>query len=142
VLLLFPARTPPQNRIPAALVIEIARGRMEGRGTTMTKVPIERRWTVLVYLAGDNSLDSAAVADLNEMKTVGSTSAVALVAQIDRSGSRGAERYVLRKDTALAEDMVKSLGETNTGDPAVLEAFVTWAIASYPAEHYLLVIWN
>jgi Clostripain family len=108
----------------------------------MTDALTKRHWTVLVYLAGDNSLDAAAVSDLNEMKRVGSTSVVTLVAQIDRSGSIGATRYLLRKGTPLAKDIVKSLGETNTGDPAVLEAFAYWAIANYPADHYLLVIWN
>jgi hypothetical protein len=31
----------------------------------------EKRWTVMVYLAGDNNLDSAGVGDLKEMKKVG-----------------------------------------------------------------------
>jgi hypothetical protein len=31
------------------------------------------KWTVMVYLAGDNNLASARTADLMEMKTVGSS---------------------------------------------------------------------
>ncbi|HEU4439016.1 MAG TPA: clostripain-related cysteine peptidase [Methylomirabilota bacterium] len=103
----------------------------------------KKRWTVMVYLAGDNNLDAAGAADLVEMKRVGSTEQVALVAQFDRSGAkRVTNRYVLRKGTALADDVVTTLGETDTGDPAVLRDFVTWAATRYPAEHYLLVIWN
>ena len=34
------------------------------------------------------------------------------------------------------------MGETNTGDPTVLESFAHWGIANYPAEHYMLVLWN
>ncbi len=35
-----------------------------------------------------------------------------------------------------------SLGETNTGDPCVLEDFIQWGVKNYPAQHYLLVVWN
>ena len=31
------------------------------------------KWTVMVYLAGDNDLDGAGVGDLKEMKKVGSS---------------------------------------------------------------------
>lgn len=103
----------------------------------------KKRWTVMVYLAGDNNLDSAGAADLAEMKTVGSDRNVAVVAQFDRSGSkRMTNRYFLQRGTPLAADVVTALGETNTGDPAVLHDFVTWAATEYPAEHYMLVIWN
>jgi hypothetical protein len=97
----------------------------------------------MVYLAGDNDLDSAGAADLAEMKKVGSTRDISVVAQFDRSGSkRLTNRYVLRRGTALAEDVVTALGETNTGDPAVLRDFVTWAATDHPADHYMLIIWN
>jgi len=102
-----------------------------------------KRWTVMVYLAGDNDLDRDGVADLEEMKTVGSTRDVSVVAQFDRSGKkRLTNRYVLRKGTSLDEDVVTALGETNTGDPAVLGDFVTWAVTAHPAERYMLIIWN
>jgi len=103
----------------------------------------KKRWTVMVYLAGDNNLDRAGVADLAEMKRVGSTHDVSVVAQFDRAGRKGlTNRYFLRKGTPLAEDVVTALGETNTGDPAVLRDFVAWAARDHPAEHYMLVIWN
>ncbi len=101
------------------------------------------QWTVLVYMAGDNNLDLAGVSDLTEMKKVGSTANVNVLAQFDRAGGRGAtKRYLLRKGTSLANDVVQSLGETNCGDPAVLKDFITWGVSRFPAEHYLLVLWN
>ncbi|MBA4373970.1 MAG: peptidase C11 [Thermodesulfovibrio sp.] len=102
-----------------------------------------RKWTVMVYLAGDNNLDSAGVADLAEMKQVGSNNDLAIVAQFDRLGTkRRTKRYFLRKGRTLAADVVADLGETNTGDPAVLRDFLLWAAQTYPAEHYMAVIWN
>jgi hypothetical protein len=107
------------------------------------KANTNRNWTIMVYLAGDNNLDSAGVVDLNEMKTVGTTDRVAVLAQFDRAGAKGATvRYCLRKGTPVAKDAVQTLGETNMGDPKVLEDFVTWGATNYPADHYLLVLWN
>jgi hypothetical protein len=97
----------------------------------------------MVYLAGDNNLDSAGVVDLNEMKKVGSSDQIAVLAQFDRAGAKGATtRYCLKKGTTIAKDAVQTLGETNMGDPKVLEDFVTWGVTNYPADHYLLVLWN
>ncbi len=103
----------------------------------------KKKWTVMVYLAGDNNLDSAGAGDLAEMKSVGSTRDISIVAQFDRSGSkRVTNRYFLQKGTRLDEDVVTALGETNTGDPAVLRDFVKWAVTEHPAQRYMLVIWN
>ena len=108
-----------------------------------TKADSTRNWTIMVYLAGDNNLDSAGVVDLNEMKTIGTSDRVAVLAQFDRAGNKGVTtRYCLRKGTTLARDAVLTLGETNMGDPRVLEDFVTWGVTNYPADHYLLVLWN
>jgi hypothetical protein len=107
------------------------------------KAATQRNWTIMVYLAGDNNLDSAGVVDLKEMKTIGSSDRIAVLAQFDRAGAKAATvRYCLKKGTTLAKDAVQTLGETNTGDPKVLEDFVTWGVTNYPADHNLLVLWN
>ena len=109
----------------------------------MAKTAAKKAWTVMVYLAGDNNLDSAGVIDLKEMKSVGSTEDLNLVAQFDRSTGKGqTRRFYLRKGTALDKDVVANLGETNTGDPKVLQDFLTWGAKTYPAELYMVVIWN
>ena len=105
--------------------------------------PVKKNWTILVYLAGDNNLDGAGVVDLNEMKQVGCTDQINVLAQFDRAGSKEETiRYCLQKGTPLTKDAVQKLGETNTGDPKVLEDFVAWGVNNYPAAHYLLVLWN
>ncbi|MBX3235724.1 MAG: hypothetical protein KF814_06195 [Nitrospiraceae bacterium] len=103
----------------------------------------KKSWTVMVYLAGDNNLDENGVDDLKEMKKVGTTSGVNVVAQFDRAGAgQDTTRYCLRKGTTMEADAVETLGETDTGDPATLIDFIDWAVGSYPADHYLLVLWN
>ena len=97
-------------------------------------------WTVMVYLAGDNDLSAAGEVDLEEMRQVGSTPDVHVVAQFDRAGVEGTRRFHVEKG-GVGEEVV-SLGETDSGAPAVLEAFVRWAIGRFPADRNALVLWN
>jgi hypothetical protein len=110
-------------------------------------------WTIIIYAAADNDLEGFAISDLNEMEFVGSTTDVNVVIQMDRAEGydstngdwTGTRRYFVMRDTrlsAIESEMVGDLGETNTGDPAALIDFVTWAVETYPAERYALVIWD
>lgn len=106
--------------------------------TTLTKKP----WTVMVYMAGDNSLDPEGIQDLKEMKKAGSTDKLNIVIQFDRAAGHVARRYYLRKGGIVTGDAVASLGAVNTGDPKCLSDFIQWGVKKYPADHYLLVLWN
>ncbi|MES2924518.1 MAG: clostripain-related cysteine peptidase [Verrucomicrobiota bacterium] len=105
--------------------------------------PTEADWTILVYIAGDNDLDNFGRDDLFEMKKVGSTNRLHFIVQRD-TATPGAPtcRYRLRHGTTLTEDVVADLGETNTGDPAVLKNFLEWGVTSYPAKRTMAVLWN
>ncbi len=105
--------------------------------------PSAKKWTFMVYLAGDNNLDGNGVTDLNEMKKVGSNDNLNLIAQFDRAGRKGeTKRFYLRKGTTIAKDAVLKLGETDSGDPKDLIDFIRWGIKNYPAERYALILWN
>lgn len=111
-------------------------------------------WTVMVYMDGDNNLEGAAIDDLNELEVAGSTSNVNVVVQCDRINGydasngdwTGCRRYEVATDTGydttIVSVMRQDLGEVNMGDPDTLIDFVTWAKNDYPAEHYLLVLWD
>jgi hypothetical protein len=108
----------------------------------MTK-PKQKSWTFMVYMAGDNNLDPNGVQDLKEMKGVGTTADINVVAQFDsESDTHRTTRFLLTKGSDLAADVVGTLGTTNTGDPKNLVDFATWAITNYPAQHYIMVLWN
>ncbi len=100
----------------------------------------KKKWTFMVYMAGDNSLSSAGDRDLTEMRAVGSTADVNVVAEFDNEGDRGTNRYLIRRGGANEQKV--SLGETDSGDPKVLMDFVGWAAQNYPAERYALILWN
>jgi Clostripain family len=103
---------------------------------------VRRSWTVMVYLAGDNNLEAYGERDLAEMKAVGSTDAVAVVAQFDRMGDSVTRRYHLMPGRPLSADVAAELPETNTGDPSALLDFIRWGLAEYPAERTALILWN
>ncbi|MGB7539435.1 MAG: clostripain-related cysteine peptidase [Anaerolineales bacterium] len=106
----------------------------------MSQIP--KAWTVMVYMAGDNNMDPDGVTDLLEMKKVGSTKDINVIAQFDRATGHAAQRYCLRKGGSVEQDAVMSVGRVNTGDPKNLIDFIGWGIKNYPAERCLLVLWN
>lgn len=99
------------------------------------------KWTFAVYMAGDNNLSNAGERDLAEIRRVGSTPEVNVVAEFDRSGAnRETIRYQIQKKGL--NERTESLGETDCGDPKVLLRFISWVAREFPAEHYALILWN
>ena len=108
-----------------------------------------KNWTVMVYMDGDNNLDFYAWDDLNEMESVGgSTDEINIVTQVDTYGDNGTYRYYVSGAEEgsgppyYSADIVSTLSEQNMADPDVLSNFIDWSTTNYPAEKYLLVIWN
>jgi hypothetical protein len=66
---------------------------LEWPGVSSVGVGMAKQWTFLVYLAGDNNLESFGQRDLQEMKTVGSTEDFNVVAQFDRMSDGVTRRY-------------------------------------------------
>ncbi len=95
-------------------------------------------WTILVYMDGDNSLDSYTDKDLNEMIQVGSQPYVNILVERDRL-YKGGERIFIKPG---ATELLQTLGEINMGDPQTLIDFVKWGVSNFPADHYFLILWN
>ena len=108
--------------------------------------PQERKWTVMIYLAGDNNLSEECVYNLTEAKQAlpENYGKLEVLAQFDPAGVRGETyRYRLRKNTTL-EDDAEATGwkahETNTGEPHNLLDFLRWGTSQFEAEHYLVIL--
>lgn len=109
-------------------------------------------WLVMIYSdAEDDELERDMCLDLNEAELAGSTDQVKVVAQIDRYAGAyagdgdvsSARRYLLVSDSdldSLNSELLADLGEVDMGDPQTLYDFATWAIAAYPADHYVLIL--
>lgn len=100
-------------------------------------------WTILIYMAGDNDLDDFGGDDIAEMKKVGSSDRINVIVQRDTAAAGvPAKRYRVQKGTTAEADVVQNIGETNTGDPKVLAAFLKWGRINYPAKRTMAVLWN
>lgn len=114
--------------------------------------PAQARWTVMVYISGDNNLEDYVVKDIEqELGLAGSNADVKVVALADRGPGYDASRgdwqstkvyYVTQGIVADAASAVTDWGERNLGDPQTLIDFVAWTKANHPADHYALYFWG
>jgi hypothetical protein len=116
----------------------------------------ERKWTIMVYGCADNNLDPAGVNDLNELELSGSDSNMNIIFLLDRWGMNDTHLYYVEHDTlglpggddnniisTLIDDSAPWLApEEDMGNPQTLMDFLLWTTANYPAEHYLISIWD
>jgi len=102
----------------------------------------QAKWTFLVYMAGDNNLDGAALRDIAEMAKAGSTKDVHILVQLDRLDDQKTRRFRITHGGGFKKDCIETLSETNTGDPQILYSFCQWAVENYPADRYALILWN
>jgi hypothetical protein len=110
------------------------------------------KWTVMVYISGDNNLEDYVVRDLEtELAPTGSNTELQVVALADRGPGYDTSYgdwqttklfHVTKGMTAAPENAVADWGERDMGDPQTLIDFVTWTKANYPADHYALYFWG
>ncbi len=117
-----------------------------------------REWTVMAYIGADNDLSSYVNGDMDEMESAGSTGDVAILVQIDGKASYGGyddylgtswstvRRYYIQAgnstDDRINAGFISDLGELNSENPNVLRDFVIWGMDNYPANRYMVIIWN
>jgi len=124
-----------------------------------------RQWTFIIYMAADNDLESAAIADLNEMEAVQyGIAPISILALMDRSPGydmtngnwtdtrlfevktdpNGLNSTIISPQLDCPELGLSKYTETelNTADPLVLSRLIDFAKREYPAERYALFIWG
>ena len=122
-------------------------------GTAFAAPPAaQAKWTVMVYISGDNNLEDYVVKDIEtELAPTGSSANVQVVALADRGPGYDTSYgdwqttklfHVTQGMTADGANAVADWGERNMGDPQTLIDFVTWTKANYPADHYALIFWG
>ena len=112
----------------------------------------QAKWTVMVYISGDNNLEDYVVKDIElELAPVGSSENVQVVALADRGPGYDTSYgdwqttklfHVTPGMKADAASAVADWGERNLGDKQTLIDFMTWTKANYPADHYALIFWG
>lgn len=111
-----------------------------------------REWLIMLYQnADDPILEGDIFTDLNEAEWVGSTPAVTIVSQLDRYAGEfagdgdwtGSKRFLVGQDrdlTKLKSKVISDLGEVDSGAPETLVDFAVWAMKTYPAKKYALIL--
>ncbi|MFX1338923.1 MAG: clostripain-related cysteine peptidase, partial [Promethearchaeota archaeon] len=119
------------------------------RWYTFSGVPAD--WTFLVYLDGDNNLESAGISDFLEMASVGSDTTISIVVQFDRTSGYSTlygdwqttkRFYITNGMTPTVDNALIDLGELNMGEQATLSDFISWGTSAFPADNYALILWN
>lgn len=118
---------------------------------TSPTTPKQGRWTVAVWMDGDNNLERYIDDDLDELERA-KVDGINIAVQVDRidgysSGGgdwTGTRRYEIVEDTIPGPESVlaQDMGEIDMGDGAALADFLAWTNERYPADHFALVLWN
>lgn len=138
----------------ALLLVPACGGGGGGNSSGSSGASSSGTWTYLVYIAADNNLSPAAIADINEMERVGSTANVNVVVQVEFSRFYSPElsagltdttlRGLIRRDLNYFEmsSPFYAIGNQDMAAPETLRDFISWAKATYPAQHYALTLWS
>jgi hypothetical protein len=120
--------------------------------TGTAAAPPQAKWTVMVYMSGDNNLEDFIAKDIDlELAPTGSSANVQVVALADRAPGYDRSHgdwqttklfHVTPGMTAVPANAVADWGERDMGDPQTLVDFVSWSKANYPADHYALYFWG
>ena len=112
----------------------------------------QAKWTVMVYMSGDNNLEDYIVKDLElELAALASNPNVQVTALADRGPGYDKSRgdwqttklyHPTQGMIADAASAVADWGERNMGSAQTLKDFVTWSKTNYPADHYALYFWG
>ncbi|MCJ8344875.1 clostripain-related cysteine peptidase, partial [bacterium] len=123
----------------------------------------KKKWSVMVYITASNDLERFGLSDVNEMETVGSSKDVNIVVQLDRIDEKDfhpsqagsdfigegnwskTRRYYVTKDknpNKIQSQVLEEIDSVDMGDPKSLSDFAKFSVDKYPAEKYMLVIWN
>lgn len=101
-------------------------------------------WTFLIFLNGNNSLDSFGEMNLKQLETVGSTDNINIVVQWASLETKTIKRMLIKKSangnsvTSPVIQMVKA----DMGDWHSVVDFVKWGSQNFPASHYFLDLWD
>jgi uncharacterized protein (TIGR03437 family) len=119
-------------------------------GTTSAKAsaPQRKRWTVLLFVNGDNNLEYYWYKKVRQVQETGGSDAnINFVLMYDgKRFSKGTQRGLIGADDPTKLTLEHPPGESiqldeqDMCDPATLSTFISWAKTNYPADRYALFL--
>lgn len=124
--------------------------------TVNERVVTTSKWTVMVFMNAANDLFSYSDQDVNEMEQVADNPDVRFVVQWKQSKDKwpsssfdGVRRVLVKPDNTgiVVSDVIQNNLQKNgqhldMGDPQTLNDFIKWTKQNYPAQRYVLILWN
>ncbi len=104
-----------------------------------------KKWTFLIYLNGDNNLDSFGTKNIISMEKVGSNDQVNIVVQWASLSARKTVRLLVKKSTdptKVTSPVIEDMGLVDMGDYNSLQEFIRWGVEYFPADHYFVDVWD
>jgi hypothetical protein len=106
-----------------------------------TAQPATKAYTFLIYMDGDNNLDAWGHYNLDEMVAGLSNDANIYVSVLyDHLGSAGADLLQVTAGSGVVK--IANYPEPDMGSPETLRQYLCWGVSAYPAEHYVVVVWD
>jgi hypothetical protein len=102
----------------------------------------KKKWTILVYIAGDNDLYKYAIRNLEQLQHIGSNDNLNILVHFDfkqKGKKKESKRFFLEKNSLL---QIGDIPAGDSGDADNLISAGEWAIKNYPSHYFGLVLWN
>ncbi|UCE27003.1 MAG: choice-of-anchor J domain-containing protein, partial [Candidatus Coatesbacteria bacterium] len=113
------------------------------------------KWTLMIYLDADSNLHDAGIDDINEMEWCSDNSEVNIIVLFDGAVYGDSVIYEIQHDpngyqSPIISPTVDDGGaviptdshECDMSDWHTFDDFVDWTIANYPADNYLICLWD
>ena len=109
------------------------------------------KWTLIAHFAVDNNInyEMGPVLDLyletlEDIKARDLANNIQIILMMDayNQNTKYADGYYYLTGGGFNEDLMVPIDEINSGSLSDTEAFLTWAAARYPSEHYMYSIFN
>ena len=120
-----------------------------GSSLTSAAVDSKETWTVLFYLCGSDLESEGGLATFNLQELASTTLGDKVTFAIETGGSKSWQnssidprfltRYTISSDGFYEEQKLPSASMATT---STFADFVSWGLKTFPADHYMLVLWD
>jgi hypothetical protein len=109
--------------------------------TTVFCANQKKPWTVLTYIAGDNSLAQFVQVNLNQMKQGANKNVYSLAFVSTKNGSDKSSKKLVITPGAITQDGAE-LPNLDSGNAQTAIQAVSWAIENYPSDKLAIIFWD
>ncbi|MBX9964041.1 MAG: hypothetical protein K2Y35_13340 [Burkholderiales bacterium] len=110
-------------------------------------------WTIMVYMNAKNNLEGDAIDNFYEIAQVQGIDRVNLLVEMGRPKNHyskvdeawdGVMRFRVtgKESKPRRASALDALGDVDMASPETLRRFVEWSMEHYPAQRYMLIVWN